>query len=158
MNIFVLDKDPKICAEYHCDKHVVKMILETAQILSTAYREGAFPGVNVQNAYRATHVNHPVVKWAMNLENAFWLSRLGIALSNEFTFRTGNTHLSSYVIHPFHDFLSTCREITPKFIYCGSIDFNVDSVVDKYRLLYIHAKANFARWTVREEPSWFKRL
>ena len=38
MNIFYLHENPEICAEYHCDKHVVKMILETAQMLSTAHR------------------------------------------------------------------------------------------------------------------------
>ena len=45
MNIFHLDKDPKICAEYHCDKHIVKMILETAQMLSTAYQKHCGGGV-----------------------------------------------------------------------------------------------------------------
>ena len=38
MNIFYLDRDPKIAAQMMCDKHVVKMILESAQILSTAHR------------------------------------------------------------------------------------------------------------------------
>ena len=39
MNIFYLDTRPKEAAMMHCDKHCVKMILETAQLLSTAHRE-----------------------------------------------------------------------------------------------------------------------
>ena len=61
MNIFHLHEDPKICAEYHCDKHVVKMILETAQMLSTAYRkkldhtkEYAIEYVNKHNHFIST--------------------------------------------------------------------------------------------------------
>ena len=38
MNIFVLDKDPHIAAQMHCDRHVPKMIVESAQMLSTAHR------------------------------------------------------------------------------------------------------------------------
>ena len=58
MNIFILDKDPKTAAEYHCDKHVLKMILETAQMLCTAHWE-----TGGQAPYRATHKNHPCTKW-----------------------------------------------------------------------------------------------
>lgn len=61
MNIFYLDKDPKLCAQYHCDKHVVKMILESAQLLCTAVNEAA--GKEVA-PYKSTHVNHPCSIWS----------------------------------------------------------------------------------------------
>jgi hypothetical protein len=60
MNIFHLHKDPKICAEYHCDKHVVKMILETAQMLSTAYRRNF--GDN-DDLYKTAYPKHPMTIW-----------------------------------------------------------------------------------------------
>ena len=56
MNIFVLDKNPRIAAEMHCDKHCVKMILETAQMLSTAHRVYDTP--QAENVYKQAHLNH----------------------------------------------------------------------------------------------------
>ena len=69
MNIFYIDKDPIKAAQMACDKHVVKMILETAQLLCTAHR--VIDGVDLQmnslleetTMYRATHINHPSTKW-----------------------------------------------------------------------------------------------
>lgn len=55
MNIFYLSRDPVLCAEMHCDKHVVKMILETAQLLSTAHWE-----LGSTAPYKPTHKNHPL--------------------------------------------------------------------------------------------------
>ena len=72
MNIFILDKDPKTAAEYHCDKHVIKMILETAQMLCTAHWE-----TGSQAPYRATHKNHPCTKWTrLNTSNYKWLKNI----------------------------------------------------------------------------------
>ena len=56
MNIFYLDKDPQQAAKYHCDKHVVKMILESAQMLCTVVNE--ISGGQV-TPYKSTHKNHP---------------------------------------------------------------------------------------------------
>ena len=93
MNIFYLDNDPDACAEQHCDKHVVKMCIEYAQLLSTAHRvidgnewEGRTvngrrvkryfledPLMN-ENVYKACHVNHPSAKWVRDSrENYNWL-------------------------------------------------------------------------------------
>ena len=57
MNIFILDKNPKLAAAMHCDKHVPKMILETAQMLSTAHRVYDTP--QAENLYKQAHLNHP---------------------------------------------------------------------------------------------------
>jgi hypothetical protein len=82
MNIFYVHPDPVICAQQHVDKHVVKMILEYAQLLSTAHRvlDGSISvGVSDKGRkktsykladdrdavlYSATHLNHPSAKWA----------------------------------------------------------------------------------------------
>ena len=70
MNIFHLDKNPITCAEYHCDKHVVKMILETAQMLSTAYRKNFNDG---EKLYKSAYPNHPITLWVGSTgENFFW--------------------------------------------------------------------------------------
>ena len=58
MNIFMLHQEPQIAAQYHCDKHVVKMILESAQLLCTALNEAGVP-----MPYRVTHKNHPCSIW-----------------------------------------------------------------------------------------------
>jgi hypothetical protein len=87
MNIFFLSFNPRIAAEHHCDKHVVKMILETAQLLYTAH-EVLPPG-----AYKKTHLNHPCAIWTReSKDNYKWLCQLGLALCKEYTFRYGKIH------------------------------------------------------------------
>ena len=121
MNIFVLDLDPEICASYHCDKHVVKMIVEYSQLLSTAHRllDGEVsvvpyvtktgksrkkkiwtlpdlhgrPDPREKILYKATHVNHPSAVWARSsLENYRWLATLLGWLCKEYTARYGKVH------------------------------------------------------------------
>ena len=83
MNIFHLHKDPKICAEYHCDKHVVKMILETAQMLSTAYRRNF--GDN-DDLYKTAYPKHPMTIWVGDSGGNFnWSMRLLDQLLYQYT-------------------------------------------------------------------------
>lgn len=92
MNIFLLDFDPKKAARFHCDKHVVKMILETAQLLYCAHWM-INSALLLPNAYRKTHPNHPCAVWTReSLANYDWLSDLGMALCDEFVFRYGHAH------------------------------------------------------------------
>jgi len=77
MNIFFLHKNPKLCARYHLDKHVVKMILETAQMLYSVhwYKELELP----LDAYKKAHINHPCSIWARtSVDNYIWLCKLGL--------------------------------------------------------------------------------
>ena len=67
MNLFYLDRDPVEAARMQCDRHVVKMILETAQMLSTAHIE--LDGKQV--AYKATHKNHPSTVWVRSSSLAY---------------------------------------------------------------------------------------
>ena len=114
MNIFILSENPQECAEYHCDTHVVKMIVETAQLLSTAHRvlDGIKADVTTLNTksgkarkrtiyvmpvpyqdtlfYRATHVNHPCGVWVReSAENYNWTYELLVALCDEYFYRYG---------------------------------------------------------------------
>lgn len=90
MNIFLLSFNPKEAAEYHCDKHVVKMILETAQLLYSAHWNEARL-ILPQNAYKKAHFNHPCAIWTReSLANYRWLAELGYWLCQEYRFRYGN--------------------------------------------------------------------
>jgi len=89
MNIFYLDRDPHEAARLQCDRHVVKMILETAQLLSTAHNE--LDGGQI--AYKSTHKNHPSAVWARaSSQNYTWLQRHLMALGDEYTRRYGRVH------------------------------------------------------------------
>jgi len=92
MNIFVLDEDPtKIAPQYH-NKHVVKMVLETAQMLCSTHEPGSAP-------YKRTHYNHPCTIWARTTRaNYRWLCRLGLCIANEYTKRYGKIHKSEAII------------------------------------------------------------
>lgn len=89
MNLFYLDRDPYEAARMQCDRHVVKMILETAQMLSTAHVE--LDGVQV--AYKATHKNHPSTVWVRSSARHYrWAHQHMMALGREYTRRYGKVH------------------------------------------------------------------
>ncbi len=92
MNIFYLDKDPVVAARVQYNKHVVKMILESAQMLCTAHHHYG-SGDNVP--YKKAHYNHPSTIWARGNRSQYrWLYNHMIALGDEYTKRYGKTHLS----------------------------------------------------------------
>lgn len=96
MNIFFLDWSPRVAAEWHCDKHVVKMIIESAQILYCAHWM-IDPEHVPSFAYKKCHVNHPCTIWArQSLYNYMWLCSLGLWLCREYTFRYGKTHKTEF--------------------------------------------------------------
>jgi hypothetical protein len=90
MNIFYLHRNVRVCAKMHCDVHVNKMILETAQLLSTAHHV-----LGSDAPYKMTHKNHPSAVWARSGRYQYnWLYRLLEALSDEYTERYGKVHLT----------------------------------------------------------------
>jgi hypothetical protein len=95
MNVFYLDHDPVKAAQMHNDKHCVKMVTETAQILCSALRHRDW---DEDWMYRMTHMNHPCTLWAIDWNNFHWLCKLGLALSEEYTFRYGKVHKSQEII------------------------------------------------------------
>ena len=81
MNVFFLDREPVVAAKYHCDRHVVKMIVETAQLLSTACH---MVGADDNDLYKKTHVNHPSSVWVRSSRHHYvWTLRLLVALCKE---------------------------------------------------------------------------
>ena len=93
MNIFYLHRDPVIAAKVQYNKHVVKMILESAQMLCTAHHEIMGEDANVP--YKRAHVNHPSTIWCRSsAENYTWLYDHFVALAEEYTKRYNKEHLS----------------------------------------------------------------
>ena len=159
MNIFYLDRDPVIAAQMMCDKHVVKMILESAQMLSTAHRvvDGDYRA-DRGGFYKIAHKNHPSTIWVRaSSENYRWLWKHFDALLKEYTHRYGKHHATERlrnilympplnIVHgvPFNDPPQCMPEI------CKGED-----TVLAYQNYYIIEKSGFARWTKREIPAWF---
>jgi hypothetical protein len=90
MNIFYLDEDIIKNAQYHCNRHVVKMITEYTQILcNTYYTTSNIP----ESIYKSTHNNHPCCIWAReSLSNWLWLKEMSIGLYKEYQYRYGKEH------------------------------------------------------------------
>lgn len=154
MNIFVLHLLPSICAKYHNDKHVVKMILETAQILCCAHhvlKSRYIP------KYKLTHKNHPCNIWAMkSIGNYKWLATLGMELCKEYTYRYGKIHATQKVIEDLHVNLPDIKEteMTP-FAQAMPDEYKEDDIVSAYRHYYFFEKHHIAKWKKRDIPDWW---
>jgi hypothetical protein len=178
MNIFYLHQDPVKCAQAHLDKHVVKMILEYAQLLSTAHRilDGTESTVLSESGrkkkvwqlpdhrdsvlYSCTHANHPSAVWARQTScNYEWLYSLFVATCDEYTYRYGKVHLTDTKLrsvlkqHP--------KSIGKSMIWQPPTPAMPDECkvgndhLTSYQKYYIDKKADMAKWTNREPPEWF---
>ena len=156
MNIFFLDKNPKLAAQYHCDKHLSKMIIESAQMLSAAHHiQGYGYEVEPSDLYKLTHKNHPCTKWASWCwEHYMWLYRLLDSLCIEFEYRRNKKHKTSEllpILSRTPSVVYTFRFLTPP--QCMPDEFKCDDTVEAYRNYY-HSK-EFAEWNWgREKPWW----
>jgi len=153
MNIFYLDRNTEIAAKYHCDKHVVKMILETAQILtSVQHRYG-----NTNTTYRPTHVKHPSTVWAGDNDHHYiWLWKLGMELCKEYTKRYGKTHKTQSILEGE---LRHAPKEMPRLGWwnppqCMPDEYKVEDTVEAYRNYYRGAKAYMAKWKNTQQPEW----
>ena len=159
MNIFYLDNNTQKCAEYHCDKHVVKMILESAQLLCGVHHmtEQVTGQVTEQVPYKLSHKNHPCSIWARkSLENYVWLCDLGMELSREYTHRYGKTHKSQAVIEWCIINLPNIPELGFTEIPQAMPDeCKMENAIDGYRKYYIIEKAYMCKWKNRLQPEWF---
>ena len=161
MNIFYLDHNPVEAAKMHCDKHCVKMILETAQLLCTAHREldGDY-WADMVGLYKSTHKNHPSAVWVRESSAQYWWAcGLYVQLGLEYTRRYGKTH-KSMGLAPF-------LTISPMWIdrlawreppQCMPDEYKTGCTVEAYRNYYNGAKARFAAWKNEEAPEWFSTV
>ena len=157
MNIFVLDKHPRTAARMHCDKHVPKMILETAQMLSTAHRVYDTP--QAEKVYKQAHLNHPCTKWIReSVDNYGWAFDLFRELTNEFVARRGKRHLSWTKLssHLSHTPPLPLAGLTP-FAQAMPNEYKQDDPVEAYRAYYLGDKSRFAKWEWEgaQTPYWW---
>lgn len=159
MNIFYLHPDPAAAAQMQCDKHVVKMLLETAQLLSTAHRE--LDGDNVPDVfYKSTHKNHPSAKWVRDDAYHYdWAYQHFISLCGEYTHRYGKTHLTDSKLRnllakpPRKLAYGSWQSDPPQ---CMPDEYKCDNTVTAYRNYYKGDKARFAEWNKsRPAPEWW---
>ena len=158
MNIFVLDESPIISAQMQCDKHIVKMPLETAQMLcSVWHRYGQ--GMNVP--YKEAHRNHPCTLWAGDDgANYDWLWQHGMELCFEYTRRYNKIHKCQQVIMDIREtdwgtlqYKPTCGTPHPQ---CMPDEYKCDDPVLAYRKYYVNDKKDIAKWEKsRPMPDWY---
>ena len=178
MNIFFLSRDTAECARFHNDKHCVKMILDSAQLLSTAHRildgtpeEGlSKTGRRAKRhrlsddrdsvLYAVTHVNHPSAVWARATNsNYVWLNGLLMDLCEEYTHRYHRVHKVE------SSGLLRLLRFSPTNVRVGDYSDPPATMPDKYKVegdiiksyhnYYIGDKRHLARWTNRCVPRWF---
>ena len=152
MNIFYLDHDVTKCAKYHVDRHVVKMIVESTQILCSAYY---FTGENNASPYKLTHGNHPCCIWARtSLSNWLWLKDLALALCTEYTYRYGKKHKCQAIIHSLKTPALSDYGFTKIACVMDEQYIISDDAVENYRNYYRHGKRHLWNWKGRNPPEW----
>ena len=161
MNIFYLHQDPATAASFHCDKHCVKMILESAQLLSTAHRvRDGDDRADELGLYKSFSPNHPCAVWARTSRSNYrWLYRLLTSLCREYEERYGKLHAVQRI-----GILEALRE-PPKNLLIGYFSnppqcmpdqYKVnDDPIQGYRNYYLGDKARFARWQYSSVPDWW---
>ena len=176
MNIFILDENIKQSAEYHVDKHVVKMPLETAQLLCTTHWISKYIGHATDRfitkdelailreakkteprpfPYLPVMPNHPCTIWVRSsMQNYMYLLVLGIALGKEYTYRYGKTHKSvEEVIKKLPNIDLPDRGLTP-FAQAMPDEYKNGDAIQAYRKYYLQDKYNLFAWKNREVPEW----
>lgn len=181
MNIFVVDIDPRKAAENLCDKHVVKMIVETSQLLSTAHRvldgtpvvertannrkitRWVLKDDHLNNRFcKAVMINHPCAIWArQSAHNYYWLHTHGKALCEEYYMRYGKFH-SMYPLYQLFfpmlpkKLLDVPGGLTPFAQAMPEKYKNPDNAIQAYRNYYIQEKSRFAKWGYSPIPTWYR--
>ena len=177
MNIFILDTNHDKCAEYHVDKHIVKMPLEAAQMLCTTHWIDKFLGYvprklnkeelktlrekkkNVPRdfPYLPTMENHPCTIWARtSLDNYEWLFCYSTALNDEYGYRYAKSHKSVHeVILSLPEPVCLPRDGLTPFAQAMPDSLKGDNAIAAYRRFYHKDKATFASWKYRNKPDWW---
>ena len=181
MNIFILNEDPVIAAQEQCDKHVVKMIVESAQMLSTVHRmvDGVMErrpsksGSMLQYwklndkrediLYKACHFNHPSTIWTREGSyNYTWHYKHFIALCDEYTYRYGKVHSTDTklrkILKSLPNNIKTGK--TPFKLAMGSNpECMLEDPVESYRRFYETKQKRFNMvWSKRPVPKWFNAI
>ncbi len=175
MNIFYVHRNPIIAAQSLGDKHVIKMILESAQLLSTVHR--VLDGIKYttmgkkrkvkrytildareNTLYEATHINHPSAVWVrQSKDNYLWLYQMWVCLLREYTYRYGKVHACARLTDVLAEIPHNLQEkpfSEPTPAMPDECKIAGDSLAS-YHKYYIERKIHFAKWTKRPTPNWF---
>jgi hypothetical protein len=160
MNIFFLHFDPKICAMWHLDKHIVKMPLEVCQMLCAVWLICDPEHKMYKPPYKLSHKNHPCTIWAReSIDNYNWLVELGIELCKEYTYRYGKIHSCEKHIEEMKTYLPPIPDIgftTPA--QAMPDEYKDEDPVVAYKHYYFFDKHNLHSWNGkingREKPIW----
>lgn len=183
MNIFILDNDPIEAAIQQCDKHVPKMIVESAQMLSTAHRmlDGIeekrpsksgkrmvkyfkHPDADLEEQlYKAVHHYHPCTVWTMeSKENYLWHLQHFYALGAEFIYRYGKPHASCLKLGEILAEVPKNIPDVPMTPFKLAMQSNPECIalgdpVKAYQAFYQTKQDRFKMvWTKRNVPEWFE--
>lgn len=169
MNRFVTHTDPVIAAQHQCDKHIRKMIVEEAQMLSTALRENQSPFVT-PDLYKSAHKQHPCTLWAQaSYANWMWAYEHFIGLCDEYDYRFNSPHRTKDVMRKVFTsivdndgFMQSWRKIKltahPQCFGDWPHKTSESWPVMAYRSYIRDYKANVMKsmkWTRRNPPIWF---
>lgn len=179
MNLFYLSESPQECAEFHCDRHVVKQITEQFQMLTSALlRHGAnpdqLPKTKSGSSPKGGYPNHPVTKWhGDSYFNFMKGAEIGLALCKEYTKRYGKTHFCEAGIKFMQD---NAKSLAPNFLsstpygmtpYAVAINeacncrklpfFDKLHPIDQYRCYYILDKAEIITYKFTQPPYWLNQ-
>jgi len=159
MNIFFLHTDPQWAANALCDKHVPKMLLESAQMLSTAVHQHQ-GDIDSDNLYKKAYPNHPMTKWVGFNRDCFrWALENAVFISQEYYKRFSKLHKSSRIINNIYD-NNYIDDIPDGFFkeppQCMPDEYKDDDYVTAYRKYYQGAKSYFAKWERGvSAPDWW---
>lgn len=162
MNIFFLHMDPNTCAQMHCDKHVIKMILETCQMLCSVWHIIDNEHIIYTPEYKLAHKNHPCSVWARESQkNYLWLCELGLELCKEYTYRYGKIHKSQEYIEDLNKNIPPIPDIDfTKFPQAMPDMYKEQDVISAYRHYYFFEKERMHSWKGkikgREIPNWIQ--
>ena len=157
MNIFFLHKDPQWAANALCDKHVPKMLLESAQMLSTAVQN--YMG-RIEELYKPAYPNHPMTKWVgSTFSNFQWTLENAVFISQEYTKRFKKLHKSSRILNVIYDnqyYKDIPDERFTEPPQCMPDEYKDKDYVTAYRRYYNNDKKYFAKWEKgRSCPEWW---
>lgn len=164
MNVFYLDKNPILSAQYHTDKHVIKMILESAQLLCTAINVAANEQIT---PYKTTHINHPCSIWTRESYDNFkyvWYLMLELEKEWQFRYNHNKRHKSVESLVYFdlngktlldlaESYLPNIGNTSPPLAMPEHCKISLDPV-ECYREYYKTEKIPLHKWTNREVPHW----
>jgi len=176
VNIFYLSNNPTECAQQHVDKHVVKMILEYGQLMSTAHRvldgqpyygktknnrniqRWLLPDSREEVIWKASHFNHPSGIWVRQSSDHYkWLYSLWLEMLNEYTHRYNKIHSAVRMKQVFNQLPENIphkgwlSDPTPAM----PVEYKVPNSIQSYRNYYKGDKKSFAVWKNRDTPTWF---